>query len=105
MRKADPARKTRPKNPALSTYLGADDAGGPSKPVKAVLARRGDIAADLKVRFRFMEQTDFIRQAAAKTDPPESLNLFLATAGLERAAKVLGRPAPDPPSSECSTSN
>lgn len=36
------------------------------------------------------------RAAAANTDPPESISLFIATAALDRAAKTLGRPAPVP---------
>jgi len=88
-------RKARPKNPSLSTYMGKDTAGGPANPVKAVLARR-EVVADLKVRFRLLEQTEFIKEAATKTNPPESLNLFLATAALERAARLLGRNAPVP---------
>lgn len=88
--------KTKPeKDPALSTYAGAKIAGGTAPPKKALLSRR-EVVADLKVRFRFTEQTDFVKEAAANTDPPESLNLFLATAAIERAARILGRPAPLP---------
>lgn len=80
-------------NSGLSSYAGANQAGGKARPTKALLARR-EVVADLKVRFRSNDQIDFIRAAACFPDPPESLNLFLATAALERAARILGKPAP-----------
>lgn len=88
-----PAKRDEKRSPGLSTYAGANKAGGKARPTKAVLARR-DVVADLKVRFRSNDQIDFIRAAACFPDPPESLNLFLATAALERAARILGKEAP-----------
>lgn len=85
--------KREEKSPGLSTYAGQNIAGGKAKPVKALVARR-DVVADLKVRFRSSEQLDTVREAASSCDPPESINLFLATAALERAARILGKSAP-----------
>jgi len=75
------------RNSQLSTYEGTS---------KAVMRHRG-IAVDAnytKARFLTADHKKFAEEAAAALTPPESLNLFIITATLDRASQVLRRPIP-----------
>jgi len=52
--------------------------------------------ANARFRFRNPAELAYVKKAAASLEPAESVSLFAATAALERAAKVLGYPAPQP---------